>query len=202
MSEPLRRLDMLEILGGNPAVDFVNTVNSWRNPAPADYLHDYAELVEWNRKVGLIGRGDAEDLLATPAAQQQQAFRRALVLRGQLHDILQAVATGKRLKAGELGELNRIMAETAEWRDLQPSKECCSLGWDFQGAPADAVLGPVAWEAIALLTGGKLDRLKECPGENCGWLFIDASKNRSRHWCSMKTCGNTAKVKRFRQRKA
>ena len=40
-------------------------------------------------------------------------------------------------------------------------------------------------------------RLKLCPGENCGWMFIDESKNRRRRWCSMEVCGNRAKAKRF-----
>jgi predicted RNA-binding Zn ribbon-like protein len=31
-------------------------------------------------------------------------------------------------------------------------------------------------------------------------MFLDTSRNRSRHWCDMKDCGNRAKVSRFRQR--
>ena len=86
---------------------------------------------------------------------------------------------------------------------LLPVKETCSIGWDFEGARADTLLGPVAWEAIGLLTGEKMKRLKECPApDGCGWLFLDLSKNRSRQWCSMKTCGNNAKVKRFRKKRA
>jgi len=41
--------------------------------------------------------------------------------------------------------------------------------------------------------------IRECPGEDCGYLFRDTSRGR-RRWCSMKTCGNRAKVQRFRDR--
>ncbi|MBX2855360.1 MAG: CGNR zinc finger domain-containing protein [Rhodobacteraceae bacterium] len=39
-------------------------------------------------------------------------------------------------------------------------------------------------------------RLKQCPAENCGWLFIDETKNSRRRWCSMESCGNKAKASR------
>ena len=39
-------------------------------------------------------------------------------------------------------------------------------------------------------------RLKICPGDDCGWLFIDETKNARRTWCSMQTCGNRAKAAR------
>lgn len=37
-------------------------------------------------------------------------------------------------------------------------------------------------------------RLKICG--NCGWLFMDRSRNRSRVWCDMRVCGNRAKASR------
>src|SRR5438270_4470159 len=44
------------------------------------------------------------------------------------------------------------------------------------------------------------DRLKRCENDQCRWLFLDASKNRSRHWCGSATCGNRQRVRRFRRR--
>ncbi|TME22984.1 MAG: hypothetical protein E6I68_08150 [Chloroflexi bacterium] len=52
--------------------------------------------------------------------------------------------------------------------------------------------------ALDVLVDGPLDGVRECPGPgNCGWLFIDLSKNASRRWCDMRTCGNRAKVHRY-----
>ncbi|WP_019673665.1 CGNR zinc finger domain-containing protein [Psychrobacter lutiphocae] len=33
--------------------------------------------------------------------------------------------------------------------------------------------------------------------ERCGIVFLDKSRGNNRNWCSMKTCGNRAKVARF-----
>ena len=62
------------------------------------------------------------------------------------------------------------------------------------------VLWPIVQSAADLLTTESLDRVRLCKAEDCGCLFVDASKNRSRRWCAMSDCGNRAKVRRHRQR--
>src|SRR5215217_60996 len=54
---------------------------------------------------------------------------------------------------------------------------------------------PVAHAATELLTSDGLDRLKLCVG--CYWLFLDASRNRSRRWCAMEVCGTHEKARRY-----
>lgn len=61
---------------------------------------------------------------------------------------------------------------------------------DLGAATAHSVL-----RLIAMPEDG---RLKICP--NCGWLFLDRSKNRSRWWCDMTVCGNRAKASRHYRR--
>jgi len=59
--------------------------------------------------------------------------------------------------------------------------------------------------AISRSAGGLLGsdahaRVRRCADESCGRLFIDESRNHTRRWCDMSSCGNRAKVRRFRQR--
>ena len=55
-----------------------------------------------------------------------------------------------------------------------------------------------ARSALRLAVMPEPDRLKICG--NCGWLFLDRSKNRSRTWCDMAVCGNRIKANRHYQR--
>lgn len=204
MNTARKALHDIEIIGGHPAVDFVNTVHSWHADPPPDYLHDFDGFIDWNRMSGLLGPRSAARFKSAPNPQKAKAYRQAIELRDNLHRIMTAVAGGSALPADALEHLNDIIRRTTAWRRLAADAEtggttlCCV--WDFSDAPAAAALGPVAWGAVDLLEKGPLERLKECPGDRCGWLFLDTSKNRSRTWCSMKTCGNAAKVKRYRQR--
>ncbi|HXO42658.1 MAG TPA: CGNR zinc finger domain-containing protein, partial [Thermoanaerobaculia bacterium] len=54
--------------------------------------------------------------------------------------------------------------------------------------------------AAELLTSDKWRRVRECAGSDCTWLFLDRSRNRSRRWCAMQTCGNRAKARRHYRR--
>jgi predicted RNA-binding Zn ribbon-like protein len=92
-----------------------------------------------------------------------------------------------------LDELGRDAALAIRF-DPHPRHEPQRPGPD--GALA-LVLGVVA-EAMA---EGTWNRLKACPGPHCGWMFFDASRNRSSQWCSMRICGNRVKGREFRARR-
>jgi predicted RNA-binding Zn ribbon-like protein len=42
--------------------------------------------------------------------------------------------------------------------------------------------------------------LKLCGSQSCRWAFFDRSKNHSSRWCTMSSCGNREKARRFRSR--
>ncbi len=196
------RLAGIELVGGHPALDFVNTVHNWNADPPPDYFENFDDVVDWHGLRGLLGDAEVERFRAAPGEQKQQAFRDALELRAGLHRIFAALAQGARPPAPALEHLGQVLEHTMRWRRLVADGEgrAVRFRWDFGEAPPGALLGPVAWQAVDLLENGPLERVKECPGERCAWLFLDSSKNRSRTWCSMKACGNMAKVRRFRQR--
>ena len=76
------------------------------------------------------------------------------------------------------------------------------IEWQFSKDPLkpDYLIWLIAESAVKLLSSDLLSRVKICSGDDCGWLFLDTSKNKSRQWCDMKDCGNLAKVRRFRER--
>lgn len=65
-----------------------------------------------------------------------------------------------------------------------------------QDAPPDAqpLTALLAVSALSMLIDPReRDRIKMCPGADCGWFFADGTRNRRRKWCLMETCGNRAK---------
>jgi predicted RNA-binding Zn ribbon-like protein len=68
------------------------------------------------------------------------------------------------------------------------------------GHGAHAAVGRVAAALATARAAGTFDRLKVCPGDDCGYAFIDSSRNRSRRWCAMRACGNQSKIRAYRRR--
>jgi hypothetical protein len=81
--------------------------------------------------------------------------------------------------------------------------------YTFRLTPSGAVVPTSSgWEAFAAEAARGLvellpdrERLRTCANQDCGWLFIDESRNQSRVWCAMGTCGSRAKMTRYRRRK-
>jgi predicted RNA-binding Zn ribbon-like protein len=85
----------------------------------------------------------------------------------------------------------------------------CPVRLRFDPVPRHEPAAGGADDALALVLGvvaeamadGTWPRMKACPGPHCGWLFYDASRNRSSQWCSMRLCGNRVKGRSFRARR-
>lgn len=187
-------------------LDFANTANWHASAQPVEELTSYADLVGWAVRVGLLSAGEGERLLGAAAQQPADAhaaLAQAVALREAIYRIFSAVAAGRTPEPADLTLLNNWFANGLG--RLQVTQSAGSFGWQWQEAAAafEGMLWPVAHSAAELLISAELDRVKECPDERgCGWLFFDTSRNRSRRWCSMDSCGNLAKVRRHRRKQA
>ena len=70
-----------------------------------------------------------------------------------------------------------------------------------RGDGVDRYLGELLAKVFLAMRDGTWSRIKICAADDCQWAFVDASKNRSRAWCSMKVCGNRAKVRNYQRRR-
>lgn len=66
----------------------------------------------------------------------------------------------------------------------------------------DGALGRILTAIAAAHDDGSWERLKACRAGDCHWAFVDHARNRSRAWCSMRSCGNRAKIRSYRERHA
>jgi predicted RNA-binding Zn ribbon-like protein len=191
----------LPFVGGHPSLDFTNTASWPVGGARNERLVDYAALVAWSVRARLIDAELADAMLArslVEAAAAARVLHGARDLRAAVHDVFAARATGAPVPRQALDRLNHHLAEALVHARI--GEQDGTFDWTWEGRPdaLDRMLWPLARATADLLTSEELARVRMCAGENCGWLFIDASKNRTRRWCSMSDCGNRAKVRRFR----
>ncbi|HKX56063.1 MAG TPA: ABATE domain-containing protein [Xanthomonadales bacterium] len=196
MADEVRSLESLELVGGSPCLDFVNTVNS-RHWMEHDFLSSYQGLIGWAGKAGIL-RSDAARQLTTHAnlsiSEADAAFRKALTLRDLLYQIFSLLARRVEPDAPALARFNALYAEAISAGKLARTEHGYAPAWDFTHS-CEAILYPVLYSAGELLLSPAQRQIKECPG--CGWLFLDTSKNHTRRWCNMNTCGVRSKMKRY-----
>jgi predicted RNA-binding Zn ribbon-like protein len=181
--------------GDHLALDFANTVSD-RPLSPVDHLATYCDLVEFARQTGIVTDAGAQELLAQCRARPSDAARALLLahtLRDALYELTFALAEGQPLPEHALASFNALVPHLR----LGPS-----LQWTWAGDAGglDAMLGPIVRAALEVLTTDLRHRVSRCRADTCQFVFLDCSKNRSRQWCSMGSCGNREKARRFHGR--
>jgi predicted RNA-binding Zn ribbon-like protein len=193
-----------KFVGGRLCLDFINTVGGRVGPATVlrDKLADYHDLLEWSRLAGIANPAESRNLARLSASHRQHTeatLARAVLLREALYRIFKSAIEGPRPRPTDVDTLSRELQVARAHERLTHTRG--AFGWTFEDEPAlDRILWPISLSAAELLISSDLSRLRQCEGEECGWMFLDTSRNRSRQWCDMKDCGNRAKVRRFRKR--
>jgi predicted RNA-binding Zn ribbon-like protein len=191
------------LLGGTLCLDFANTLE-WRGTSRClDRLEDYAALVAWAERAGAIASAEAAWLRSCAdwaPGSAGDALAQARDLREAIFRVVSAFASGEAPGAGDLEALNGPLFALVAKTCLEATDGGFMRAWAGEADAPERVLWPIAWSAHELLTGPEVGRLRVCANDDCHWLFLDRSKNRSRRWCAMWNCGNVEKARRHRRR--
>jgi len=198
-------------IAGDPSIDFVNTVDWTERGLEHERITDYERFIEWSAAATIVSGKDAQRLrrgARASARRAASAYRRAMWTRWVLQRLYLALATdiSDRTAVREFNELlgdalARTQVERPGARGPKRSPEVRPLvrSWRGMGEELESPLWPLLWHASALLTSRDLSLLRVCAGEDCGWMYIDRSRNGLRRWCRMATCGTREKNRRRAQ---
>ena len=192
-------IEELSLLGGALCLDFANTVDWRARPEPTEMLVDYEALAAWGRRLGVLSR--RETAMLRERAQDEprraaSALRRAVELREAIYRVFVSIADGGVPGRRELEAVQHAFVAGLAHATLRPRRRGAEWTWQEAGAALDRVAWEAARSAVELLASERVERVKRCPADGCGWLFLDESKNRSRRWCSMAGCGSRMKMRR------
>jgi predicted RNA-binding Zn ribbon-like protein len=123
-------------------------------------------------------------------------LRRALDVREGLRALLLA-NNGSPFDAGAVERLDRAASRAGLRLRFHPGG-CAEFEPDATGV--DGALARLLAIVAEARVEGEWPRLKACAEHSCEWAFYDKSKNRSKKWCRMETCGNVAKARAYRER--
>ncbi len=195
---------MYDFDAGDLSLNFANTVDWHAGQHPAENLNSYTDLVGWGQQAGLVSAETAKRLNRLAAEQPQanaEMYEYAIQLRDAIYRIFTYHYAGKPVLEADLSLLNNIACDAMAHFQLAHKGD--SFEWQLPSDIVDInlILWPIAHAAGVLLTSDKAARIRQCEDDRgCGYLFIDTTKNHSRRWCSMESCGNRAKARRHYSR--
>jgi predicted RNA-binding Zn ribbon-like protein len=188
-----------DFVGGEAALDFVNTVSGRDESAPRDRLDSYERLLDWAAHANLLPgkrlRALARRAQSDPGGAAR-ALERAKRLREGLFAIVSALAAGRSPPGEALDLLRAHWLAGATAQEFHFDGGRFSLGVAAEDDDLDLIAAIIAWRTVSEVLPLPEGRLRVCQGPDCAWTFIDRSKAGRRRWCDMAVCGNAAKSRR------
>lgn len=195
-------------VGGQLVLDFLDTTGWYaadgeRRPiARYERLDRYDRLLQFVAEVGVLSATLTGQLAQRATEDPDEAgavLDRALRLRSALHWAIIDTIEGRSPDPRDLRTVDAELHRTLSHLHLREGEGAFAWSWE----PPDwleRVLWPIVRDAADLLTSPDFRRVRLCAGDDCGFLFLDTSPNRTRRWCVMQDCGNRAKARRHYHR--
>jgi predicted RNA-binding Zn ribbon-like protein len=189
-----------ELVGGQPALDLVNTLDwRFRESGPEELLASYEDVVRFAEQAEMLTAKQARQLRRiADSVEAHRALEQARDLREAVADLIYAGLDGRDASSASMRTMEKFL-QTARGQ-AKLVRDGTRLRWDWAGGETKPEF-PV-WlltrAASRLLLSEDVDRVRACHSPDCRWLFLDTSKNHTRRWCDMKICGNRMKARRFK----
>jgi predicted RNA-binding Zn ribbon-like protein len=162
---------------------FVNTVDLQDGP---EELEDQNTLKAWLVAKGLLDGSQSVDV---------SDLKHAIALREAIRAVIGA-NSGSRVYPVEIATLNEAAAASGLGMrfgaDGKPRLEPEATG-------VVAAMGRIVATMYRAMENEEWKRLRLCSSASCRWAYYDRSKNQSSRWCTMASCGNREKARRFRR---
>ncbi len=184
--------------GGHVALDFVNTVDDEDKGRARSGIPDWDTVIAWALAAGVINPTES-DAIRPPSTDAGRELSALHAMREAAWRVLSAMATGAKAAPADLITLKREMVYAGEHATLAQHGRAVELSVGVEaGLGMGLVRARMALKLAEIFSRGPLDRLRECG--RCTGLFFDHGRGAGRRWCRMETCGNRAKIERYRAR--
>jgi predicted RNA-binding Zn ribbon-like protein len=188
-------IEKIRFDGGKLCLNYINTVHNRFVEPRYDYLQSVNDLIQWAFRTDVIDSDTMKTLKKTTQSKAENAnafFTEAINLRDILFKMFLSTARDKKIPEKDLMDFNELLSNYFSHLKITHGSIGYTEEWNYPGDSFFLISAPILKDAYDLLLLGKQNRIRECP--NCGWLFYDSSKNGTRRWCSMTTCGSNVKA--------
>ena len=194
----------MRLSGGHPALDLANTVDSRRGRWGPDFLKSFDDLLVIAERTTVLDSAAVSRLRKKASADPERsraAVDTSVTLREAAHKVFIAEDSGRAYPTAALKIVEKAAREGRSRERLAQTKS--GFVWSLPFDELEDVGRAFALAALELLIARNDRReVRECKGDNCGWLFLDHSKGGHRRWCSDAGCNTRSRIARFRTSQA
>jgi predicted RNA-binding Zn ribbon-like protein len=197
VDEPPTGSGHVHAVGIDACLDLINS-QELTDGVPEEHLRTADDAVAY---FTLRGLAHEPSLRAQVAREGEQGWLdRIHGIRGALREVWDAEVEQRFPDQGALDIVNAALRQ-APRIELIRSDTCCGVGHRHsEDDPTGEAIAGVIQPLVGAIAAHATDRFRICANDGCRWVFEDTSRGGRRRWCDMTSCGNRAKVRRYRSR--
>jgi predicted RNA-binding Zn ribbon-like protein len=177
-------------------LDLINSVE-YTDGVPEDHIPSVEDAIDYFARRSLAH----EDALRGQAAARPAAWLACVqAARGALREVWDAAVEGRTVEAGAVEALNGVLVHSPH-PVLRATLAGVTVDHHHEEDALAEALARVAEPLVHAIAAGDTARFRICANDDCRWVFEDTSRGGRRRWCDMSSCGNRAKVRRFRSKR-
>lgn len=191
-----------EFIAGHLCLDFINT-DIIQDSQRVNLLPDFSYFVAWLVQAQKLNVNEGQRVLNMWGNVEygKQLLARGLAIRSMMRGMVEAITHQETIAAPTIAAINELLQY--QWGYLKLLQKDDRFVLEFRPLIEQPfqLLVPIAEAAADLLTNTDFSLIKRCNNPLCVRYFYDTTRNHSRRWCSMETCGNRIKVAAYYARK-
>lgn len=177
-------------------LDLINTVEL-TDGIPADSLMSAGDAVAFFTTRSIAH----EDELRADARRDADAWlTRVHGARAAMREVWDAAVAGRSVPGDAIEILNGVLAHAPQV-ELRAGIAGVVVGHRHGSDATAEALARLVEPLVGAIATGETSRFRVCANDGCRWVFEDTSRGGRRRWCDMSSCGNRAKVRRFRSKR-
>lgn len=195
-----------DLHAGRLVLNFINTVeerpgyDTSAPAAPIELLDSPERLLAWCEASEAASKENLAGMRVKWRRSPKVATRsltRFIALREGLFTFFLGRVQRGTFRECDVDFLNSELVKLAPRIIVKDTKGRLAWRWKDNGDAEEALIATLVSDAAELAVSDNLERVRVCAATDCGWLFLDTSKNGKRRWCDMADCGNREKQRRF-----
>ena len=194
---PQAPVDHAHVADLEACLDLINTIEL-TDGVPEDHIPTIEDAIGWFGSRSLAH----EDALRTQARRDPDAWlARVRDTRQALREVWDSTVEGRSADPHAVAVVNEALRHGSQ-PELRATLAGVVVSHRHEPAdPTGEALALVVEPLVDSIAEGETDRFRICANDGCRWVFEDTSRGGRRRWCDMTTCGNRAKVRRYRSRR-
>lgn len=191
-----------EFVGNQLTLDFVNTLIT-RSDETIELLTSFEDLITWFVESKVFDNETAAEILSKwkNKPEAEASLETALMFRSQLRRSVLQIIKRKKVPTRIIDSINNILRAQSGYFEIEKANGRFVKRRHIKFDEPQDLLLPLADAASDFLCYTDFELIKKCEGADCVRFFYDTTKNHSRRWCSMTSCGNRIKAANYYERK-